>query len=260
MLRHSPLPLTHDALKLSNELCCDLTRVLKCTQRLAGVSVVIICELHKRVHNTDITLEDLTTGTPAKSIRYAPGNRPSLVAACREVAEVIGPHFVAELTLTGIPVGYGTWDMPDVGVVFDSAPPLKYAEDVRLCGLWGFVPPPWHSAARSNADIGSQSEALMRNFAGIKALRMWLESHVFNKFNWTFLRQESSRGLRLIKVSARPLALTDDFYRAVEDLLHYCINLPLPRAEPLELDFPENFFTGQVGLRIIQVGIRNFQF
>lgn len=118
--------------------------------------------------------------------------------------------------------------------------PSTKAEDVCLCGLSASVPFPGQNVARPNAGVGRQSEALI---AGMLALRMWLDQGTFVQFSWTFLRLELARERRLTKVSARPLAPSENFYDYVKELARYCVILQRPLgAKPLDLDFSDNFF------------------
>ncbi|KAH7702627.1 hypothetical protein AAVH_30214 [Aphelenchoides avenae] len=154
------------------------------------------------------------------SIPYEHGNQASLAVAYRQLAEVIGAHAVTTLTFHD-----DLWNHPDIGTVFEAAPALKYAEDVVL-----------HSPHGSTT--GDHSEAFMHNFAGLKALCLHLDYHVFCQIRWTFLRWEVQ---------------TESFDRCVEELVGYCATLPHPLGgESLELDFSESYFSGAFCLRIIE--------
>ncbi|KAH7698636.1 hypothetical protein AAVH_34270 [Aphelenchoides avenae] len=194
-----------------------------------------------------VTCYDATIDAERR-IWYEPGNPASLAVACRELDGVIGPHGVDRLTFF-----QGTWNMPGVDAIFQDAPPLKYAKDVSLNGLAG-------------ASNGGNFEAFMSNFARPKCLRLWLHDDVFRQFNWAFLRQNSACDLRLIKVYTRPSEYfggrSERSFRdspvnrgsTVEELLRYCTTLPRLRAgEILKLDFSDNFFSGALGLRIIEL-------
>lgn len=167
-----------------------------------------------------------------RSIRYEPGNQASLVTACREVAGVIGPHAVAKLMFYN-----NTRNMRGVGVIFEAALSLKYAEDVDL-----------HI-------IGGNPDAFLSNFAGMKSLRLEVDDDVFNQLNWRFLRHNYARDLRLLKVTRRS-AWTPNVDRAVEGLVRECVALPrLLSGDALELDFTDfrPYFSDAFGLRIIEV-------
>ncbi|KAH7697832.1 hypothetical protein AAVH_35080, partial [Aphelenchoides avenae] len=84
--------------------------------------------------------------------------------------------------------------MPDIGVVFEAALSLKYAEGVEVYGY---------------NDAKNELEAFMHNLAGTKTLSMWLDYDGFRQLNWAFLRQESARELCLIKFTIRS-AWTED--------------------------------------------------
>ncbi|KAH7708694.1 hypothetical protein AAVH_24056 [Aphelenchoides avenae] len=171
-------------------------------------------------------------GERRTSILYEAGNETSIVAACRELNAVIGPHFVDHLYFCD-----NTWNMPGVSVIFEAAPQLKYAEDVEIL-----------------IDDGVVDEAFMRNFAGLKELRLWLDYDAFSQLSWTFLREESARELRLIEFTQnwRENVRTT---LAVEDLVRYCVTLPNRQGgEPLELEFMQTVFSSRnVGRRIIEV-------
>ncbi|KAH7723114.1 hypothetical protein AAVH_09370 [Aphelenchoides avenae] len=73
----------------------------------------------------------------------------------------------------------------------------------------------------------------------MKALRLWLAYDVFDRFSWAFLRQNSARGLRLLKVSCKPS--WEGVYSPVEELVRCCGTLPRLRGgEALVLDFSEH--------------------
>ncbi|KAH7714296.1 hypothetical protein AAVH_18315 [Aphelenchoides avenae] len=156
-----------------------------------------------------------------RSVHYEPGNQASLVAACQKLDVVIGPHAVAKLMFDD-----NTWNMPGVGVIFEAAPPLKYAEDVGL-----------NSTAGSTTVLSS--DAFVRSFASIKSLRLWLAYDVFDRFSWAFLCEESACGLRLLKVSCKDSwAARADIHSAVEEIFRCCGTLPrLHDGEALVLDF-----------------------
>ncbi|KAH7695638.1 hypothetical protein AAVH_37300, partial [Aphelenchoides avenae] len=193
---------------------------------------------------TRIEFEDVTV-SGQRSFRYERFSLASLAAACRELAEVIGPHAVAELSSRE-----NTWDVPGVGVVFEAAPPLKYAEAVVIHHyVHDFV---CHDSLRQfRSAAGFTCEAFMSNFTGVKSLHLLIDWEVFRRFSWTFLRQASK--LRRIAVSVMPSTLTKYAIHAVEDLVHYCGTLPHSRGgESLELDFTANDLSGAFGLRIIE--------
>ncbi|KAH7705118.1 hypothetical protein AAVH_27687 [Aphelenchoides avenae] len=193
-----------------------------------------------------ITYVDVTIGSRRKSIRYESGSQSSLAGACREVAGVIGPHVVAKLLFLE-----NSWTVPGVGVIFEGAPVMKYAEDVGL-----------YSECGSTAGYGCDS--FLNNFAGIKSLRLGPNYDVFSQFSWEFLRRETTRDLRLISLNTRLLTeprshftlaqLTENKYRSVEELVRYCAALPHPPSgEALELDLPETFCSEAFVLRIIEL-------
>ncbi|KAH7675921.1 hypothetical protein AAVH_42172, partial [Aphelenchoides avenae] len=181
---------------------------------------------------TTICYYDETIGT-AGQVKYEPGNPTSLSAACRQVAAAIGPHAVTELVFC-----VRTWNMPGVGVIFEAAPPLKYAERVDLY--------------KNDDIIEDNFDAFMSNFVGMKTLRLFLNCDVRRQFSWTFLRRESARDLRLIQVSAYPCTPTENILRSIEELVRYCGTLPrLQGGEALELDFSKNDFFGTFALVVI---------
>ncbi|KAH7725218.1 hypothetical protein AAVH_07266 [Aphelenchoides avenae] len=180
---------------------------------------------------------ELPTGaTRTKTISYEDGNRQSLAASCQELDGVIGPHAVVQVSFFDY-----TWNTPDVGVVFEAAPPLKYAERVDLCR-----PPPVPA-------ISGVSEEFVNNFAGIKELRLYLDYDVVAQFDWAFLRAESARNLRRLKFPTSVRGTEAD-NRFAEELIRNCITLPRLRGgEPLELDFSARAFSGAFGRRIVEL-------
>lgn len=60
-------------------------------------------------------------------LRYDERSQQSLAAACRQVAAAIGPHAVELLEF-----GMSSWNARGVGVIFEAAPVLKYAEEVLV--------------------------------------------------------------------------------------------------------------------------------
>ncbi|KAH7702628.1 hypothetical protein AAVH_30215 [Aphelenchoides avenae] len=212
-------------------------------RRVLGLAIIFAQELARRrffivtFRTTDVTYVDITTLTGG-GIDYEPGNQPTLTAACRELARVIGPHAVSNLTFDG-----NTWNMPDVGVIFEAAPALKYAEDVVLQSL-------------HESHMDADSEALMSNFAAMESLSLWLDNDVFGQFSWAFLRQESARELRHIKVTCRPAVPTDNVNGSVECLVRESAALPRPlEGDALELDFSDTYFSVKFCLRVIEVSI-----
>lgn len=117
-------------------------------------------------------IEATTLGQRRETISYEPGNKRSLAAVCRKLAGVIGPHLVEQLTFYD-----DWWHTSHVGVVFEAAPPLKYAECVELF-------------SRFDSTTSGNSEALMRHFVGMKELRLYLDDEVLRQFDWTFLGRE----------------------------------------------------------------------
>lgn len=190
-------------------------------------------------YGNSIWYSDVTTGGRRKSIPHVVGNQPSLAIACRELDGIIGPQVVGKLVFSE-----NTWNTSTFAVIFESAPPLRYAEEVVL-----YVP--------HGSNIGSSSEAYMHNFDGTKALRLWVDCDAFRQFCWTFLSRESACGLRLIEFT-KPSDLTRA-RSAIEEFVLYCVTLP-PRlsGDPLELDFSENEFSGRFALRVIEVIVWKF--
>ncbi|KAH7709898.1 hypothetical protein AAVH_22831 [Aphelenchoides avenae] len=191
-------------------------------------------------HTSYISYSDVTIDERPKRIRYEPVNQASLAAACQEVADVIGPHAVSNLAFSG-----STMIMDGVGAVFEAAPALKYAEDVDLY---------WPGDSTS---VNNDPEAFMQNFAGMKTLSLSLGFDTFRQLSWSFLRKESARELRLIKVSGCGSAPPRPMDRSVEELVRCCVTLPhLQGGAPLELNgappFSKNKFTGPFGLQIIE--------
>ncbi|KAH7697887.1 hypothetical protein AAVH_35026 [Aphelenchoides avenae] len=186
-----------------------------------------------------ITYEEAPMGA-RRSIRYERGNQPSLLSACRELNGVAGPHAVDKVMFSE-----NTWNIPYVDVVFEAASPLKHAEDVLL-------------NSRAGSATVPNFEAFTSNFAGMKTLRLWLDCDVFDGFSWAFLRQESARGLRLLKVSYKDSwATRADVRSSVEELVGCCGTLPhLHGGEALVLDFSENHVSSGLVLRIIEVSAR----
>lgn len=79
---------------------------------------------HVAFYDTGITFDDVTIGAQW-SVQFKPYNQKSLEAACRAVAEAIGPHALANITFH-----WNTWNMYGVSVIFEAAAPLKYADEV----------------------------------------------------------------------------------------------------------------------------------
>ncbi|KAH7668203.1 hypothetical protein AAVH_42957 [Aphelenchoides avenae] len=126
--------------------------------------------------------------------------------------------------------------MPGIGVVFEAAPPLKYAEQVALFSPNGST---------------YNSKAFMSNFVGMKSLRLRFDYGIFRHFSWTFLGQECALELRLIQL-IRPLVWTNDTNHSVEELVRCCSTLPhLLGGQALELDFSGSYFSAAFALRII---------
>lgn len=152
---------------------------------------------------------------------YKHGNRASLAAACREIAGVIGPHGVGELDFRTNP-----WGTPDVGVIFEAAPSLKYAEGLVICC--------------HNTDVSTNCEAFMNNLAAIKSLRLRLDYDSFRQFSGTFLRREAALDLRRIEFKAY-LAWNENTNELVGKFVRDSLSLPrLQGRLALELDFSEN--------------------
>ncbi|KAH7708589.1 hypothetical protein AAVH_24167 [Aphelenchoides avenae] len=141
-----------------------------------------------------------------KQIRFAAFNQASLTAACRELEGVIGRHAVATLFFN--PDALCT---DGVIAVFEAAPALKYAEDVDLS--W-----PGNST--------TSPEDFLQNFAGMKALRLSLLHDAIRQMNWTFLRKESAREMRLLEVSGYGPAPTGSVNDSVEKLVRCWVTLP----------------------------------
>ncbi|KAH7696827.1 hypothetical protein AAVH_36095, partial [Aphelenchoides avenae] len=180
----------------------------------------------------DLTIADEDHPT---IIRYEPGEQSSLASACRELAVVIGPHAVAKLTFYG-----KACIMHGIEVVFEAVPPLKHAEVVDL-------PSPHSSKVLNNSEI------FMQGFIGMKSLSLCVPEDVFCAFTSTFLRRQSARELRLIKVHVVPFVPSEDTVRSVEEFVRYYVTLPrLLGGDALELDLSNNEFSAALGLRIIE--------
>lgn len=170
------------------------------------------------------------------NFQYEPGNQTSLVAACRELEAVIVGHRVAELTFY-----CNTWNMAGGDVIFGAAPALKYAEIVVLRRRYGETE-------------GSNFESFASNFAGMKELHLLFNENVFCAFTWTFLRRQAARDLQLMKVTGIPSVPSEDVKRSIDLLVGECTSLPRPLGgEALELDFSNNYFSGEFALWIIEV-------
>ncbi|KAH7714320.1 hypothetical protein AAVH_18339 [Aphelenchoides avenae] len=159
---------------------------------------------------------------------------PSLETACRELEGVIGPHAVTTVTFAG-----NALDVDGIGAIFKAAPALKFAEYVDLS---------W------SGDSNNSLDDFMQSFAGMKALCLLLGYDTFRQLGWTFLRQESARELRRIKVIGGVSGPTGCMHDSVKELVRTCVTLPhLQGGEPLLLDFPHKSFPGAFGLQIIEV-------
>ncbi|KAH7709835.1 hypothetical protein AAVH_22885 [Aphelenchoides avenae] len=186
-----------------------------------------------------ITLKDVTLDTQLQVVHYQRDNEASLAAACRKVAEYIGPHAVGQLVFY-VYISY----MP--GVIFEAASPLAHAEDVWLFKLG--TPP-----------TTKNSDAFLSNFEGMKSLRLWLDNNVFREFGWTFLRAQSGPELphtkytMTIKLSRE--APDEEIESSIEELVRSCATLSLPGGEALDLtlDFIQNYCSEAFGLRIIEL-------
>ncbi|KAH7706123.1 hypothetical protein AAVH_26661 [Aphelenchoides avenae] len=184
-----------------------------------------------------ITYTDLTTGVQ-HMIMCRADDPTSLAGACRELAEVIGPHAVANLTF-----GLHTWNVPGIDAIFEAAPPLKYAEDVELRS------PP-------GSTVKVNTEAFMHNFSGMKSLRLKCNYDVFRQYSWAFLREESARELLRVGVGAEHEPGSMNENPAAEELVRYCTTLRR-QEEALELDFSESKpFRSAFGRRVIEVSTR----
>ncbi|KAH7702705.1 hypothetical protein AAVH_30132, partial [Aphelenchoides avenae] len=199
----------------------------------------LACRRSFQVDFTDtwISCDDLTAGE-RRSIRYEPLSKKSLEATCREVAETIGPHSLTSLTFFE-----HAWNMHGVGIIFEAAATLKYADEVAVYGSGG-------------ATVWSHFETLMSNFVALKSLSLRLNGDVFHHFSWEFLRQETARELRRISVDdllSGHAPASENMKHAVEQLVHNCATLPrLLNEGSLELDFTQIGFPGAFGLRIIE--------
>ncbi|KAH7705111.1 hypothetical protein AAVH_27680 [Aphelenchoides avenae] len=185
---------------------------------------------------TYINYVDRTIYAFRRSIQYESANQSSLSAACRELAEIIGPHVVAMLTFYE-----NAWNMSGVGVVFEAAPALKYARSVGLYSAFG-------------STIANDCAPFMQYFAGTKSLHLSLTYDVFRNFSWTFLCREAACELRRISMFTEQSDLDEDNDRPVEELVRYCAKLPhLLGGEPLELEFRDNYLSGAFGMRTIEL-------
>ncbi|KAH7725207.1 hypothetical protein AAVH_07255 [Aphelenchoides avenae] len=191
---------------------------------------VVICDGH-------LVCCELRTGVPnGTTIRYEPGNQQSLAAACRELAGVIGPHLVEQLFF----YHPNQWNAPDLDVIFEAAPPLKYVEQVDVFSPKGSV-------------ISGVSDVFMDSFAGMTKLGLYFDYEAVEHFDWAFLRRESARNLRLLELPSRVRGI-GAMNRFVEELMRFCITLPRLRGgEPLELDLTAHFFSGAFAQRIIEL-------
>lgn len=137
-----------------------LRLVVKFVEELAGRH-----RLEATFFITYVKYDNVTTGE-ARDIQYHPGNPATLAAACRQLNEVIGPHAVGSLTLTG-----DTWSELGVGAIFEAAPPLKYAEhvalDITTSGLR-------HLNVRGNFD------GLITSFSRMRSLHLWLDKDILH--------------------------------------------------------------------------------
>ncbi|KAH7704113.1 hypothetical protein AAVH_28706 [Aphelenchoides avenae] len=136
--------------------------------------------------------------------------------------------------------------MTGVGIVFEAAPALKYADEVGL-------------NSQEGSAVGKDSDAFMHNFTGLKTLRLQLDFDVFRLFSWNFLHKACSRGFRLIKacipdVRADVPGKREKLNRCVDEIVLDCLAQPfLPGGDLLELDFSENGCSAAFGLSIIEV-------
>lgn len=132
-----------------------------------------------------------------------------------------------------------TWYVPASGIIFEAAPTLKYAEDVRLYSGTG-------------STIGDSYTDFLSNFSAMK--KLWLNCNAFRQFDWTFLDQESARELQMIKLAVFPSSSTKNMCSSVEALVRFCATLPRRQdEEALELDLSQTGFSRAFGLRIIKV-------
>lgn len=136
---------------------------------------------------------------------------------------MIRAHSVAYLF-----VSENTWNIPGIGIVFEAAPSLKYADEVGLISPEG-------------STVENDSATFLRKFTVVKSLRLLLDYGIFRQFNWTFHRDECARKLRLIKCSIpvvlRAHILREDINGAIEELVRYCVALRREiGGEALELD------------------------
>ncbi|KAH7694774.1 hypothetical protein AAVH_38176 [Aphelenchoides avenae] len=137
-----------------------------------------------------------------------------------------------------------TWNVPGFDVVFEAAPFLKHADEVIFYGY-----------SLDETVIAANSEAFMRNFVGMKSLRLGLDNEAFSQFSWRFLRREATQEIRRIELVGWPSPATEDMSRSVEELVHECAALPRLQSGKvsLELDFSAKLFSGAFGLRIIEL-------
>ncbi|KAH7707845.1 hypothetical protein AAVH_24918 [Aphelenchoides avenae] len=183
-------------------------------------------------HNTYISYSDGTIGERLKRIRYEPANQQSRAVACRKLDRAIGSHAVANLVFSG-----STLNMHGVGAVFEAAPALKHAESLDLY---------WPDSSTGGS---TNSDAFLHNFDGMKTLRLSLDYKTFRLLSWSFLRKESARKLRLIKVSGRNPPTTGSMNASVKELVRYCVTMPhLQDGKPFELDISHNIFSGAFGV------------
>ncbi|KAH7706514.1 hypothetical protein AAVH_26260 [Aphelenchoides avenae] len=176
---------------------------------------------------------------------YREGDQHSLATACRKLAEAIGPHAVELLEFPK-----GSWNEAGIGVIFKAAPVLKYAVEVQVRAIADC-----HRTRYTGAkDLHAHSDAFMRNFAGLKTLRLSLDYDLLSQFDWTFLGQESARDLRLIKVCDTTSTWRERAERCAEGLVRHCLTVPRTLdGEPLVIDFSEESFRAAFARQIIEL-------
>lgn len=123
-----------------------------------------------------IRCTELTTGTQRR-IGYEIGNQPSLVAACRKLVEVIGPHDIAKLN-----VPESIWNRPEASAIFEGAVLLKYAGEVVLSSDRKVLP----ICDRNYVTSNPLRLAFMSNFAGVYSRQLWPYFRAHRQVVWTF--------------------------------------------------------------------------
>lgn len=188
-----------------------------------------------RFYFSSITCDDIQGGL-RQIVRYEPYDKASLLAACQEIDGVIGPHAVVSLRFEN-----STLSIADNSDIFQSAPSLKYAEDVSF-----------------GAPTVGHFNALISSLTRTKSLVVGLDDDVISRVDWTILRHESAHELRRIKVCVVPNSPSEGAKRSIERLVRECTALPCTQDQDgIELDFKQSGFSGIFALRVIKVSTTN---